>query len=114
MELLAAACYYRVPSRLGIHWQAIQPLQHVFCHPNLAGSPLEDVPGPSHFELQYDINSQFNSVVSSVTGKLCESCPTINTQVDQFVDLAHIYCQKRWSEIKYYCYMLQSSSMIHD
>ena len=64
MELLAAACYYRVPVyyccspyKSGIHWQAIQPLQHVFCHPNLAGSPLEDVPGTSHFELQYDINS---------------------------------------------------------
>ena len=94
MELLAAACYYRVPvyyccstSRLGPHWEAIQPLQQVFRYPDLAGSPLEDVPGPSHFELQYDINSHFNSVVSSETGKVCESCPTINTQADQFVDL---------------------------
>ena len=96
IELLAAACYYRVPvyfcssaiSRLGPHWQTIQPLhQHTFRYPNLAGSPLEDVPGPSHFELQYyDINSHFNSVVSAVTGKVCVSCPTVNSQPDQFVD----------------------------
>ena len=46
-------------------------------YPELAGSPLEHVEPPTHFELSYRHNTHYNSIVS-LTGELRNDLPELN------------------------------------
>ena len=67
IEILAAATIYQVPvyccvhspvpsDYVAPHWVCVKPVrpkEKSFSYPDLAGSSLEDVPSPNHFELCY-------------------------------------------------------------
>ena len=71
VEILAIATFYRVPvfycsarANLQYAWHRVMPLgytQREFRYPDLAGSPLDDLTPPTHFELAYKHNTHYDS-----------------------------------------------------
>ena len=94
IEILAAATIYQVPvyccvhspvpsDYVAPHWVCVKPVrpkEKSFSYPNLAGSSLEDVPSPNHFELCYTKNSHYDSVVA-LDGGPCSEFPSLTSAV---------------------------------
>ena len=88
MEILAMATYYGVPvfycclqghsqQQCRWHCRPISSKDNHLRYPELAGSPLEHVEPPTHFELSYMHNTHYNSIVS-LTGELRSDLPELN------------------------------------
>ena len=98
MEILAMATYYGVPvfycclqghSQQPYRWHFVRPISSKNNHlryPELAGSPLEHVEPPTHFELSYMHNTHYNSIVS-LTGELRNDLPELNHEEVHVVEV---------------------------
>ena len=95
IEILAIATLFNVPTfyccsngrDLQYRWHCVTPLtQQGLRHPDLSGSPLENVQPPTHFELLYIHNVHYDSIVSA-NGELCTEFPILST-TEIYVDLS--------------------------
>ena len=90
VEILALATVFNIPvfycclsgRQQQYTWHCLPPLKHVeyalHC-PDLAGSPLQHISPPTHFELSYMHNIHYDSIVCS-TGELCSDLPKLSEE----------------------------------
>ena len=99
MEILAMATYYGVPvfycclQGHSLQRHFVRPISSKDNHlryPELAGSPLEHVEPPTHFELSYMHNTHYNSIVS-LTGELRNDLPELNHEEVHVVEVLYKY-----------------------
>ena len=59
-------------------WHCVPPLKHVEHPLRWAGSPLQHISPPTHFELSY-MHTHYDSIVST-TGELCSDLPKLSEE----------------------------------